>query len=121
MNIQELKEFFVKSDYSDSTKDAINKILIDKTEVTPGLIFQVKDILQTELDLDFKELGVDGPNNPEVQELEKEYIKTLDTIQKDLDGDMNFVEKEFTELEELRKNVLKSSDEMEAEKIKQSM
>ena len=46
MKIQELKDFFVNSDYSDETKAVLSGVLADKTEITPGLISQVKDILQ---------------------------------------------------------------------------
>jgi len=121
MNIQELKDFFIASDYGEETKAVLAGILADKTEVTPGLIFQVKDILQKELDADFKELGLDPVNDPEAQKIEKEYVEVLDTIEKDLGEDMEFVEKELNELEEVRKKVAKISDEMEADKIKQSI
>lgn len=125
MNIQELKDFFIKSDYSDETKSIIGGILTDKTEVTPGLISEIKDILQKELDADFKELGVDAKSDPEIQKIEKEYVEALDVVEKDLKNDMDFVEKELKDLEEIRKKMDKSSDEIEAnqiaDKLKQSM
>lgn len=121
MKIQEIKDFFSQSDYSDETKSVISKILTDKTEVTPGLVSQIKDILQKELDADFKELGVDVKNEPEFQKIEKEYIEALDTIEKDLNADVDFVEKELKELDEIRKKISQVSDEMEADKIRQSM
>lgn len=121
MNIQELKDFFIKSDFSDSTKSVIASILADKTEVTPGLVAQVKDVLQKELDTDFKEMGVDATNDVEAQKIEKEYMDELNTIEKDLNSDMDFVEKELGELEETRKQILKISDEMEAEEIKKTI
>jgi hypothetical protein len=121
MNIQELKEFFVKGDYSDDTKAVIAGILADKTEVTPGLVSQVKDILQKELDADFSELGVDLKDNPEFEKIEKEYASSLDAIEKDLNEDMDFVEKELKDLEEIRKQIAKVGDEIEADKIKQSI
>lgn len=121
MKIQELKDFFIASDYSEETKGVIAKILSDKTELTPGLFSQVKDVLQKELDADFKELEVDVTNDPEAQKIEKEYAEELDTIEKDLNEDMAFVEKELKELEETRKQIMKISDEMEAEEIKKSI
>jgi len=121
MNIQELKDFFIKSDYSDETKSVLASILADKSEVTPGLIAEIKDVLQTELDADFKEMGVDVTNDPEAQKIEKEYVEELDTIEKDLNNDMEFVEKELEELDEKRKQIVKISDEMEAGKIKQTI
>lgn len=125
MNIQELKDFFVKSSYSNGTKSVISGILADKTEVTPGLVSEIKDVLQKELDSDFKELGVDMANDPEMQKIEKEYVEALDVIEKDLNEDMNFVEKELKDIEEIRKQVTKVSDEIEAtqiaDKLKQSM
>jgi len=121
MNIQELRDFFTASDYSSETKATLSGILADKTEVTPGLISQVKDVLQKELDADFKELGVDIEGNEEAQLAQKEYNDTLVSIEKDLAEDMNLVEKELNELEEVRKTVSKISDEMEADKIRQSI
>ncbi len=121
MNIQELKDFFINSDFTDETKATIAGILSDKTEVTPGLTANIKDILQKELDIDFKELGVDTTNDPEAQKLEQEYTQELDVIEKDLNDDMAFVEKELEDLEETRKQVLKISDEMEAEEIKKTI
>ncbi len=121
MNIQELRDFFINSDYSAETKSILSSILSEKTEVTPGLTIQIKDVLQKELDADFKELGVDATNDIEAEKIEKEYTEQLDTIEKDLNDDMEFVEKELAELEETRKQVLKISDEIEAEKIKQSI
>ena len=121
MNIQELKDFFINSDFTDETKATIAGILSDKTEVTPGLTANIKDILQKELDIDFKELGVDATNDPEAQKLEQEYTQELDVIEKDLNDDMAFVEKELGDLEETRKQVLKISDEMEAEEIKKTI
>lgn len=121
MNIQELKEFFINSDYSDETKATLASILSDKTEVTPGLTSQIKDVLQKELDADFKEMGVDVKNDVLAQKIEKEYVEELNTIEKDLNNDMEFVEKELGELEETRKQILKISDEMEAEEIKKTI
>ena len=125
MNIKELKDFFANSAYSNDTKSIINGILMETTEVTPGLISQVKDVLQKELDVDFQELGVDAENDPELQKIEQEYVEALDNIENDLNSDMGFVEKELKELEEIRKKVIRSSDDVEAvqmaDKLKQSM
>ena len=125
MNIKELKDFFSISAYSNDTKSIINGILMETTEVTPGLISQVKDVLQKELDVDFQELGVDAENDPELQKIEQEYVEALDNIENDLNSDMGFVEKELKELEEIRKKVIRSSDDVEAvqmaDKLKQSM
>lgn len=121
MNIQELKDFFSKSDYSNDTKSIINEVLADKTEVTPGLISEIKNILQKELDADFEELGVNGKDTPEFQAMEKEYTEALDTIDKDLASDMEFVDKELKELDEIKKKIAKASDEMEADRIRQSI
>ena len=116
MNIQELKDFFIASEYSDETKKVIAQILSDKVEATPEVIFQIKEILQKELDADFEELGIDITGDPEAEIIEKEYAEELDLIEKDLDNDMEFVEKELNELEEIRKQVLKISDEIEGNK-----
>jgi len=121
MNIKELKDFFDKSNYSDDTKSVINEMLADKTEVTPSLISQIKDILQKELDSDFEELGVDMKNDPEIQKIEKEYAEALDIIEKDVKGSMTFVEKQLKALDEIRKKMTKVSDEVAADKIRQSI
>jgi|GEM_PF-1721049 len=121
MNIQELKDFLTRSDYSDETKSVLSSILADKTEVTPGLIFQIKDVLQKEIDADFDELGADVSNDPEYKKAEEEYIEDLNKIENDLNEDMNFVEKELKQLDENRNKISKVADEMEADKIKQSI
>ncbi len=118
MNIQELKDFFIASEYSDETKKIIAAILSDKVEATPEMIFQIKEILQNELDADFKEAGVDITGDPEAEIIEKEYAEELDLIEKDLNSDMEFVEKELNELDELNTKVQEISDEMEAGEIK---
>ena len=121
MNIQELKDFFAASNFSEETKATIAGILADKTEATPGLIFQIKDILQKELDTDIKELDLDEASDPETQKIEKEYVEALDKIESDLGKDMEFVEKGMNDLEDLRKQVVKVEEEMEIEKIRQSI
>lgn len=121
MNIQELKEFFVQSDYSDETKGVLASILADKTEVTPGIIFQLKDVLQKEIDADFDELGVDALEDPEFKKAEAEYVEDLNKIEKELEEDMSFVEDSMKQLEENRKKISKAGDEIEANAIKQSM
>ena len=121
MTIQELRDFFAKSDYSVETKAAIEDIVKDATELTPGIVFQVKDVLQKEIDADFEVLGVDFAGDPKVQEIQKEYDTTLESIEKDLTDDMNFVESELGELDEIRKEVMAVSDEMEAEELKKTI
>ena len=121
MNIQELNEFFSKSAYSDETKATIAGVLVDKTEVTPGLISEIKDILQKELDADFDELGEEASSSPEFKKIEEEYTTALDSIEKDLNDDMSYVEKELNDLEEIRKNVAKIADEIDADQLKQKI
>ena len=121
MNIKELKDFFSVSDYSPETKSVISGLLADKVEVTPGLVSQLKDILQKELDSDFSELAQEVKDDPEFKEIEKEYVDALDAIENDLNNDMTFVEKELKELDEVRKKVAEASDKMEADALKKSM
>ncbi len=121
MNIQELKDFISMSDYSDNIKNIVIEVLADQTEVTPGLISQIKDILQKELDSDFEELGVNEKDSGEFQKIEKDYVEELDLIEKDLNNDMEFVDKELKELSEVRKKVAQASDEMEADRLRKSM
>ena len=121
MTIQELRDFFEASDYSIETKSKISDVLKDKTEVNQGVFFQIKDILQTELDADFKDLGIDAEGDEEAQRAKKEYEDTLNVIEKDLDDDMKYVEKEMSDLEETRKTISKVADEIAADDIRKSI
>ncbi|MEI7709244.1 MAG: hypothetical protein WCI76_00850 [bacterium] len=121
MTIQELKDFFAKSDFSEASKAKIMSILDGKKEVGNEVFSQVKAVMQEELDKDFNDAGVDVSNNPEAQAAKKEYDEKLDGITNELNDDVAFVEKELTDLEVMRKQVIKASDDLEADKIRQDV
>lgn len=121
MTIQEAQDFFAASDFSDITKSKIAKLLEGKKELDNQLILEIKELMQSELDQDFKDEGIDVSNTPEDKKSQAEYDAALDEIESDLQQDMNFVETELNDLEVQRKEVMKISDEMEADAIKQSI
>lgn len=118
MTIQELKAFFENSDYSTETKNKIFAILENKIELTQGLVTEIKSILQTELEQDLVEAGVDVSNDPEVKEIQAEYNEAVAMIEKDLQEDVSFVEKEMEDIESSRKQISDISDQMDADKIR---
>jgi hypothetical protein len=118
MTIQELKTFFENSDYSTETKNAISAFLENATELTQGVLTEIKSILQKELEQDFIDAGVDVVNDPEVKEMQAEYDETVAMIEKDLQEDISFVEKEMEDIESSRKQVADMSDKIDADKIR---
>lgn len=121
MNIQELKVFFTKSDYSDEAKSKIINILSEEVEVNEDLFSKIRDILQNELDADFIKYGIDLTNDPEAKIIEQEFAAQLAIIEDDLKKDMDLVEDELNKLEIIRVKLLKDSDEIEIKKIKDSI
>ncbi|MCX6754951.1 MAG: hypothetical protein NT068_00220 [Candidatus Nomurabacteria bacterium] len=121
MTIPEAKDFFLKSNFSDVAKSKIMFILDGKEEMTKEIFSEIKIVMQQELDNDFAEAGVDLSNDKEAETIKKNYDDKLEKIDTDLNEDMDFVEKELKEVEDLRKQVVQGSDEMEADKIRQSL
>lgn len=121
MTIQELKDFFSKSDFSEASKSKIMSILEGKEELGNEVFSQIKVVMQEELDNDFKEAGVDISNDPSMQQIQKEYDDGLNKIESELKEDMSFVENELKHIEELRQQVTKIGDTIEADKIAQSI
>lgn len=118
MTIQELKTFFENSAYSVETKNTISAFLGNATELTQGVLTEIKSILQKELEQDFIDAGVDVENDPEVKEMQAEYDETVAMIEKDLQEDISFVEKEMEDIESDRKQVAGMSDKIDADKIR---
>lgn len=121
MTIQELKDFFSKSDFSETSKSKIMSILDGKEKLGNEIFSQIKSVIQEELDSDFNDAGVDISSSPEAQVAKKDYDEKLDKIASELNEDMNFVENELKDLEEMRKQVIKAGDDIKADKIRQSM
>lgn len=121
MTIQEFKDFFSKSNFSEIAKSKIMAVLEGKEEVGAEVFSKVREIMQAELDADFNEAGVDISTDAEAQAIKKEYEDKLEKIETELNEDMSFVEGELKELEDMRQKVMKVSDEMDADKIRQSM
>ncbi|HTE48534.1 MAG TPA: hypothetical protein VK675_01340 [Candidatus Paceibacterota bacterium] len=121
MTIQELKDFFSKSDFSEISKSKIMSILDGKEKLGNGIFSQIKAVMQEELDSDFNDAGIGVSSNPEAQAAKKDYDEKLEKIGSELDEDMNFLENELKDLEEMRNQVIKADDDIKADKIRQSI
>ena len=123
MTVQEAKEFFDGSDFSDASKAKIAQILAakDMEVLDDETTDQIKAVMEEELEADFQEAGVDLSDDPEAQAELAKYNAELEQIEKDLADDMASVDKELKDLDGMRKEVMKVSDEMDADAIKQSM
>ena len=55
MTIQEFKDFFSKSNFSEIAKSKIMAVLEGKEEVGAEVFSKVREIMQAELDADFNE------------------------------------------------------------------
>jgi len=122
MTIQELQNFVAGSDFSEATKVKIASILEKQPEVSEELFAQLREIMQKELDADFKEAGIaDISSEPEVQAIEVEYAATLEEVEDDLNKDMIYVDSELKDLEEMRKQVVHIGDQMAIEDLRKSI
>ena len=122
MTIQELQNFVAASDFSEATKAKIASILEKQPEVSEELFGQLREIMQGELDADFKEAGItDISSDAEMQKIDAAYVTKLDEIQNDLDKDMAFVESELNDLDEMRKQLTHVGDQIAAEDLRKSI
>ena len=121
MTIQETRDFFANSDFSEASKQKIAELLEGKDGIDFGMTEQIRSIMQEELDVDFIEAGITDADVPDAAALKADYDAELAQIESELDGDMQFVEGELAELDAMRKDVMKISDEMEADDIRKTL
>jgi hypothetical protein len=112
MNISELTNHIESSELSDATKQKISALLQGQTEVTAELEASVRDIIQAEIDADFAELGITN-DDPEIQALDAELAANLESVQKELDEDMAYVDRELNELDSMRKQVTQIEEQQQ--------
>ncbi len=101
MEIEELRQFIQASDFTPQTKQKIAVMLAGKAVLDYDTYAGVKEILQQELDSDFKEAGVDLSNDPQDQADELAYEAELEQLNATLDNDLQFIEEEKKKLEEI--------------------
>ncbi len=121
MTIQELRDFLENSDYSSDTKIKALAVLGEQGELTKGLLTEIKSILQSEIESDIVDAGVDLSSEPEMQDLQKEHDEMLEKIEQELENDMNFVERELKDIDEAHQQISQIADDIEAEEIKQNI
>ena len=98
MDIEELKQFIEASEFTPETKQKITIVLAGKAVLDYDTYAGVKEILQQELDNDFKEAGVDLTGDPEAENLEKAYEAELAEIDASLEEDNAFIEEKTKSL-----------------------
>ena len=104
MEIEELKQFCESSDFTPETKHKIATVLAGKAVLDYDTYAAVKEILQQELDSDFAEAGVDLSDDPEAQAEEAKYEAEMHELDKLMEGDMDFIEKEKADLDTMSAN-----------------
>ena len=119
--IQKAVSFIEISDFSETAKIKMKKVLEGKTVMTPGLSNEIKDIMQKEIDNDFDEQGVDVSAEPETQEIQNKYDSALVKIENDLAEDQKFVEEQIGQIEKTSKELSKIEDELKAEEIRKKL
>ena len=107
MDIEELKQFIDASDFTPETKQKVSIVLAGKAVLDYDTYAGVKEILQQELDSDFKEAGVDLTNDTEAQGIEKKYEAALEEIDASLIEDEKFIENETKRLDEISDRIQK--------------
>ena len=98
MDIEELKQFIESSDFTPETKQKIAVMLSGKAVLDYDTYAGVKEILQQELDSDFKEAGIDLSDDPEAQNAEKKYELALEEIESSMEEDTQFIEEKTKNL-----------------------
>lgn len=121
MTTQELLDFIQNSPLSEKTKIEAKAILGGYDVVTLELQGKIKDLIQSELDVDFDTAGVALPDSADVQAAQKEFSDNSAAVDAQLDADMAFVQGQMDELDALKKQVDKTLDEMEADQIKKDL
>ena len=101
MDIEELKQFIESSDFTPETKQKIAVMLAGKAVLDYDTYAGVKELLQQELESDFKEAGIDLTDDPEAQEEEKKYETALEQIDASMEEDMNFIEEKTKNLSDM--------------------
>lgn len=120
MTIQEAKEFFATSDFSEETKKKIAAVFEGKRALDEKVLTAVKALMQEELNKDFAESGV---TLTEAQENEAAgiYAKELEKVDTELAEDTKFVETELKALDDVRKKMMTVSDAIDADAIRASI
>lgn len=113
MDIQELKQFIEDSDFSPETKQKVTIVLAGKAVLDYDTYAGVKEILQQELDNDFKSAGVDLTGDAQAEIMERNYEAELEQINTELEKDKKFIEEETNKLNEMNRVI----DRIEAEAV----
>ncbi len=121
MTIQEAKEFFAGSEFSDETKGKINAVLNGAQALGPNQILEIKALMQAELNRDFEETGADFSAVPEIAAADAEYAKKMGDMEREFAEDTAYAETELAALDEIRKKVAAVSDKLQADAIKQTI
>ena len=121
MTIEEAREFFAGTDFSAETKEKIEAILSAATTLGHFEIFEIKRLMQEELDKDFAEAGVDISQNGEAQAAQAVYTAAMKNVESGFEDDVAFVETEIDALDQIRKKVAAVSDGLAANAIKNSI
>jgi hypothetical protein len=106
--LQQIKD----SELSAETKAKILAILGNKTELTLEEHAQIMDLIQADIDADFKKMGV-SDESPELDKLRVDLDKNLAGVESELDSEMKFIESELKDLDDMRKNIAKIEDDAE--------
>ena len=120
METQNLLQQIENSELSAETKKAIIAILGDKSEITLEEHSQIMDLIQSDIDEDFKKMGVTD-ESPELSDLQAELDKNLSSVESELDAEMKFIDAELESLDALRKDVAKIEDSVEIADLQEKL
>ena len=119
MDIEELKQFIEASEFTPETKQKVWIVLAGKAVLDYDTYAGVKEILQQELDKDFKEAGVDLDGDLEAEKIQKEYETSLAEIDASVEEDNMFIKAQTESLDGMadKLNAISEKDEVVPEAV----
>lgn len=119
MNILEIKDMLSGGIFSEDTVQKIENIIMDKQILSLEDEFEIKNILQSEIDNDFASMGIEDTS--EITEINEALDNDLGQVQRELSADMDTIETELRELDTMRKEINHLEDLDQVNKIKEGL
>jgi uncharacterized protein YbjQ (UPF0145 family) len=119
MNKTDLINKINASEISDNRKKEILS-LIDLNELNDDMISEIKDIMQEDVDEDLQDILTDDQKKT-LSDMEDEANTQIDTIIKDVNTDIEFVETETADLNKNLNDLTPVIDQMNIDQIKSDL
>lgn len=115
---EEINKILQSDDLTNEAKQKINSLL--EGEVSLGVLDNIRDIIQSEIDANFNEAGI-KIDSSEIDQKMNEVQLELSEIEKSLNEDIKTVEKELNNLENVVSDIENSVNQDKIEEIKKEI